>query len=241
MSIKQSHVVPARRKRVDRNDITVIIMAANIGYGMKSYGPKSLLNINPNETLIEYQLNLIQTSFPNADIILVVGFAADRIIKRCPIGVRIIENQLYETTNEVEQVRLALNCTLTDNILILKDDIIFNDETLCSISKHESCLIYDSQDQIDASNIGVTVIENYATTFSYDIPTKWCHIVYLTEKDQQLLRNICNKRERNRMYLHEALELMLQKTGKILAIEPTNMEIVKIDNSRHLIQLQATT
>jgi choline kinase len=215
-------------------------MAANIGYGMKSYGPKSLLSINPTETLIEYQLNLIQTSFPNADIILVVGFSADRVIKRCPEGVRIVENQLYEHTNEVEQVRLALNCTLTDNVLILKDDIIFNDETLCSISKNESCIIYDSQEQIDDSNVGVTVIGDYATVFSYDIPTKWCHIVYLTEKDQQTLRTICSKRERNRMYLHEALELMLQRTGKIRAIEPTNMEIVKIDNSRQLIQLQAT-
>jgi len=240
MNIKQSHIVPARRNRVDRNDITVIIMAANIGYGMKSYGPKSLLHINPHETLIEYQLNLIQTSFPNADIILVVGFSADRLIKRCPAGVRIVENQLYETTSEVEQVRLALNCTLTDNVLILKDDIIFNDDTLCTISKNESCLIYDSKEQIDESNIGVTVVGNYATTFAYEIPTKWCHIVYLTEREQRAIRAICSKRERSRMYLHEALDLMLQKTGKIRALEPTNMEIVKIDTSKHLIQLQAT-
>lgn len=238
MNIKQSHIVPARRNKVERNDITVIIMAANIGYGMKSYGPKSLLHINPHETLIEYQLNLIQTSFPNADIILVVGFAADRLIKRCPAGVRIVENQLYETTSEVEQVRLALNCTLTDNVLIIKDDIIFNDDTLCNISKSESCIIYDSKEQIDESNIGVTVVRDYATVFSYDIPTKWCHIVYLTEKDQKLLRTICSKRDRARMYLHEALDLMLQKTGKIRALEPTNMEIVKIDTSRHLHQLQ---
>ena len=237
-SIHPSHVVPTRRRRVERDDITVIILAANIGYGMKSYGPKSLLNINPTETLLEYQLNMIQTSFPYADIILVVGFAADRVIKRCPPGVRIVENQLYENANEVEQIRLALNCTLTDNVLILKDDIVFNTETFCEISRDQSCLIYDSKNQIDESNIGVTVINGYATAFSYDIEDKWCHIVYLTVKDVTVLKNICNKRDRSKMYLHEALSIMLQRKGKLRAIEPSNMEIVKIDTSTHLIQLQ---
>jgi len=240
MNIQQSHIAPTRRSKVDRNDITVIIMAANIGYGMKSYGPKSLLNVNPTETLIEYQLNLIQTSFPNADIILVVGFAADRLIKRCPPGVRIVENQLYETSNEVEQIRLALNCTLTDNVLILKDDIIFNNDTFCAITKGQSCLIYDSKERIDSSNVGVTVINGYVTTFSYDMTNKWCHIVYLAEKEIKILRTICNKRDRARMYLHEALDMVLQRVNKIQAIEPANMEIVKIDTSRHLQQLQAT-
>ena len=238
--ITQSHIVPTRRNKVERNDITVIILAANISYGMKSYGPKSLLNINTHETLIEYQLNLIQTSFPRADIVLVVGFLADRIIKRCPPGVRIVENQLYETTSEVEQIRLALNCTLTDNVLILKDSILFNVDTLCNISKNNSCLLYDSKNQIDKSNIGVTIIDGYATVFSYDIDTKWCHIVYLIKRDTKLLRAICNKKDRAKMYLHEALELMLQRTGKMCAIEPTAMEIVKIDTSRNLQQLWDT-
>jgi len=238
MRINQSHIAPTRRLKVDRNDITIIILAANIGYGMKSYGPKSLLNINPNEILLEYQLNLLQTSFPNSDILVVVGFLADRLIKRCPPGIRIIENQLFESTSEVEQMRLALNCTLTDNVLVIKDNIVFNEDTLYCISKDQGCLIYDSNNQIDTSNIGLTVIDGYATTFAYEIEDKWCHIAYLTKRETQILRTICNKRERGKMYLHEALDITLQRIGKMRAIEPVNMEIVKIDNSRHLSQLQ---
>ena len=238
MKLQPSCVVPTRRSKIDRSDITVIIMAANIGYRMKSYGPKSLLNVTPNETLIEYQLNTIQSSFPHADVILVVGFFADRLIKRCPPGIRVVENQLYEETNEVEQIRLALNCTLTDNILVLKDDVIFNNETLCNISKQKSCLIYDSQDRIEHTNIGVTVINGYATTFSYGLSDKWCHIVYLTKKETNILRAICAKRENSKMYLHEALNLMLKRTGHITAIEPSNMDIIKIDTSQHLLQIQ---
>lgn len=230
----QSCVAPVRRHTYSRTDTTIIILAANIGYGMKSYGPKSLININDDETLLEYQLNLVQTSFPNSDVILVVGFSADRIIKKCPPGIRIVENQLYETTNEVEQIRLALNCTLTDNVLIIKDDIVFNQDTLHNISRENSCIIYDSNNRIDSNNIGVTVVNNYATFFSYDIDTKWCHILYLTQKENKMLKSLCNRKDRAKMYLHEVLNLMLNRVGKIRAIEPTNMEIIKIDTSKNI-------
>lgn len=232
-----SCIAPTRPINISRNDITVIILAANIGYGMKSYGPKSLLYINDKETLLQYQINLIKTVFPKSDIILVVGFLADRIIKKCPPGVRILENQLYENTNEVEQIRLALNCCLTENVLIIKDDIIFNPETFKDISKDQSCIIYDSKGQIDDGNVGVTVVNEYATIFSYDISTKWCHIVYLIGKDFKITKMLCNNRERSRMYFFEVLNMLLNKIGQIRAIEPVNMEIIKIDTSRDLERL----
>lgn len=230
----QSHVVPVHRTKNERADMTVIILAANISYGMKSYGPKSLLNINTHETLLEYQLNLIKTVFPNSDIILVVGFEAQKIIRKCPSHIRIVENQLYETSNEVEQVRLALNCTVTNNVLIIKDDIIFNPETLLEISKQESCLIYDTNGQIDQANVGITVIDGYATMLAYEIPTKWCHIVYLAKNETRILKQLCNKKDYTKLYLFEILNMLLQKVGKIRAIAPTQMEIIKIDTSRHL-------
>lgn len=233
-----SCIVPTRPINVDRNNITVIILAANIGYGMKSYGPKSLLSVTEKETLLEYQIGLIKTVFPKADILLVVGFSADRIIRKCPPGIRIIENQLFENSNEVEQLRLALNCTLTDNILVIKDGIVFNVDTLRAISKDQSCIIYDSKNQIDCDNVGVTIVNNYATIFSFDIPTKWCHIVYLTIKELKIVKTLCNNRDRSRMYLFEVLNMLLHKIEKMKAIEPVNMEIVKIDDSRDLERLK---
>lgn len=234
----QSCVVPVRRDFHDRSDITVVILAANIGYGMKSYGPKTLFNINDKETLLEYQINILQTTFPKCEIILVVGFQADRIIKKCPPGIRIVENQLYETTNEVEQIRLALNCTLTENVLIIKDDIVFNAETLRSITRDKSCLIYDSKNQIDNENIGITVVDDVATIFAYGINTKWCHIIYLTKKELNILKSICNRRNLERLYLFEVLNTMLKRIGKMKAIEPQAMEISKIDTSKNLFMVQ---
>jgi choline kinase len=233
-----SCIAPTRPSNVDRDNITVIILAANIGYGMKSYGPKSLLNINEKETLLEYQIGIIRNTFPKADIILVVGFLADRIIRKCPLGVRIVENQFYENTNEVAQLRLALNCTLTENVLIIKDDIVFNLETFREISKDKSCVIYDSKQQIDSDNIGVTVVDGNATTFSFDIDSKWCHIAYLTIKDLKIVKNLCANKDNSRLYLFEILNMLLHRVDKIKAIEPKNMEIIKIDTSRDLEKLR---
>lgn len=236
--ITPSCIAPTRISTVDRNNITVIILAANIGYGMKSYGPKTLLNINDKETLLEHQINLIKTVFPQADIILVVGFLADRIIRKCPPGVRIIENQLYEQTNEVTQIRLALNATLTDRVLIIKDDIIFNAETLKEISKDKSCIIYDTHGQIDEDNIGVIVVDHYATNFAFGMPAKWCHIAYLISKELKIVRSLCNNKDHHKLYFFEILKMMLDRVDKIRAVEPMNMEIIKIDNSRDLEKLK---
>lgn len=233
-----SCIAPTRISTVDRNNITVIILAANISYGMKSYGPKTLLSVNNKETLLEYQINLIKTVFPQADIILVVGFLADRIIRKCPPGVRIVENQLYEQTNEATQIRLALNCTLTDCVLIIKDDIVFNAETFKELSKDKSCIIYDSKGQIDADNIGVTVVDGYATTFAFGMPNKWCHIAYLVSKELKIIRSLCNNKENHKLYLFELLKITLNRVEKIKAIEPSNMEIIKIDHSRDLEKLK---
>ena len=236
--ITPSCIAPTRVDTAKRDNLTVIILAANIGYGMKSYGPKTLLNVNDTETVLDHQINLIRTVFPRADIILVVGFLADRIIRKCPPGIRIVENQLYEHTNEATQIRLALNCTLTDNVLILKDDVVFNSETLADISKDKSCIIYDSQGQLEASSIGATIVDGYATTFAFEMPDKWCNIVYLVQKELKILRALCNNKEHSRMYLFEILKLMLNRIEKIKAIEPRNMEIIKIDNSRDLEKLK---
>lgn len=232
------HITSTRRSNTNIDNVTVIILAANINYGMKSYGAKSLINVNSKETLIEYQIRIIRESFVNPDIIIVVGFSADRVIKKCPSNVRIVENINFENTNEIEQLRLALNCSIYENALIIKDDVIFNVSTLKNVVNDRSFVVYDSQGQIDSNNIGINVINGFATFFTHESLNKWCHITYLINKELKIIRGICNNREKAKLYLFEALNLMLEKTEKIHAIEPHNMKILKIDNSKCLAQIK---
>ena len=62
--------------------MSVIIPAAGVGYRMKSYGPKCLLNVNENETIIEKIIQNVNTVFSKDEIIVCVGFEADKIISK---------------------------------------------------------------------------------------------------------------------------------------------------------------
>ena len=63
------------------NPLTVIIPIAGIGHRMKSYGPKCLLQINSKETIIQKSIDTVKQVYPYVEIIVVVGFEADKVIK----------------------------------------------------------------------------------------------------------------------------------------------------------------
>ena len=65
----------------ENNNLSIVIPIAGAGSKTKSFGPKSLLNIR-GTALIERQLNIIYDVYPTAEVILVVGFEYQKIIKR---------------------------------------------------------------------------------------------------------------------------------------------------------------
>ena len=64
------------REDISHALIHIIIPSAGIGRRMKSYGCKSLLNIN-HEKLIDIQIKNIRQAFPENEIILITGFDRD--------------------------------------------------------------------------------------------------------------------------------------------------------------------
>ena len=61
-------------------NITFVILSAGVGNRMRSYGPKCLFKTS-DETILDKQLSIINSSFSNTEIIIVVGFEANKIIK----------------------------------------------------------------------------------------------------------------------------------------------------------------
>lgn len=232
--MRNSHIAPTRPPKHNSPDI--IILGADICYGMKSYGPQVLLKIK-DKPLIEYQLEIIQSIFPRSDVMLVTGFGSSKVIRRCPKTVRIIENQLYKETNEPEQLRLALNCSLSDSAIIMTDGLIFNKNTL-QFNPTNTSLLYDSTGQISENDIGLNVVNDYVTSLSYESKNKWCYILYLTGREYKIIQDLCKEPENKRLFLHEILNQLVEKSKKISAIEPKGMKITKINNSRDLTDLQ---
>lgn len=236
--INPNYVTTVRnRTNVEIEKTSVILLTSN-NYKMKSYGPKPLIKLMANTTLLEHQLKTISAAIPNVDTFLCVGEDADKIIKYRSNKLRIIENQNYESTNEAEYIRLALNAVTTDKVIIIGGDLYFDVEVLKHLNDiNESCLVYDSLNRMKDSEIGMTVVENKATIFSYKIPTKWCSIVSLIGKDIEYARSILLDRTRSRCFAFEILNTLIDKFP-MRADEVRSAKLFKIESTKDLESLQ---
>jgi len=233
-------ITTARRNGalVAKDGLSVIILGSLPGYRMKSYGNKSLLKLPDGNSVLEKMVENILLKFKNAEIILTIGFQADKVIKSSLSGIRLVENQLYEQTNIMEEVRLGINNALHENILLINGGLVFNEHVLENINKSDSSVIIDSSGQMSSDDVGVTIVKNRATIFSYDLPTKWCHIVYITGKEYKLFRQYSNNRDKSKCFLFEGLNYVLDRGGKLNAMESDKTVITKIDTAKDLEDLQ---
>lgn len=211
-------------------DIAVAILSAGVGSRIKSYEPRSMLRIG-DKTLIEHQISTINNCFDSAEIIGVVGYDAQRIIRKIN-NIRIIENQLYEITNASESLRLAFNSTTKRGFLFMHGDLLFNINTLQNLDYDRSFVIVDNMNKIGPKEVGLTISHNNkASIFSYGLETKWCQIAYLTGKELKIAKNIFNKFEEHnkKMLSFEILNKMIEMGASFCCYEPKKMQIVEID------------
>jgi len=214
-------------------DISVAILSAGIGSRIKSYEPRSLLKIN-DSILIDHQINVINSCFADPEIIGVFGYNCQRIVKKLDSSIRVVENQLYDETNVSESLRLAFNNMNKRAFLIMHGDLIFNKQTIYEPNYNKSFIIIDTQNHIESKEVGVTVVNNKATIFSYGLDVKWCQMAFVTGKELRIMRQIFNKFENSskKMLSFEILNKIIENGGTFECHEPHGMKIMEIDRIR---------
>ena len=216
------------------NPLTVIIPVAGMGHRMKSYGPKCLLKANQKETILEKTVSNIKREYPYSDIIVVVGFESEKVIRSLPSFVRIVENPNYEKTNIVESLRIGINASAHDNVLIIYGDLIFNVYSIREMTSTGTCVVFDSKNRFKEEEVGLTIVENKVTTFAYGLPSKWSQIAYLEDGAFQMLRSLCSDKRKNKLYLFELFNIIIENGFVIRAKEPKGMTIKEIDSLKDL-------
>lgn len=181
-------------KRVRSNN-TFIILAAGAGRRMACYGPKCLLQYQ-NETVLDYQIKTIRNFDLKADIIVVTGFHSRRIVNKMDARIRIVENVLYNETNSVESLRLAINASVPGNVYIIHGDIIFSPAAL-SDKNEESWVFVDDCDRIEKTEVGVVTAKDAVTNLSYGLSQAWGQIAYITYEHFNLTKNILSVIDKN--------------------------------------------
>ena len=214
--------------------LTVLIPVAGMGHRMKSYGPKCLLRANQKETILEKTVSNIKREYPYSDIIVVVGFESEKVIRSLPSFVRIVENQNYEKTNIVESVRIGINASAHENILIIYGDLIFNVYSIREITSSGTCVVFDSKNRFREEEVGLTVVEDVATTFAYGLPNKWSQIAYLENEAFGMFKTLCSDKRKNKLYLFELFNIIIESGIVMKAKEPKGMIIKEIDSLKDL-------
>lgn len=223
------------KKINNKSDIAVIILSAGVGSRIKSNEPRSLIKIG-GKTLIEHQINFVENNIEDAETIGVFGYSADKIIKKIAGKIRIVENQIFDKTNNSESLRLAVNNTNKKNILFFHGDLYFNHEILDDANFKKSFIIVDNKGMMKNKEIGVTMSKNKATILSYGLSTKWCQIAFMTGKELKILRSILNKLRgsRKKLLSFEIINLIISSGGNFECHEPNNMSIIEIDSIKDI-------
>src|SRR5688500_8684027 len=94
--------------------LIAIIPAGGCGHRMKSYGPKCLTSLGGGDTVLSRQLDILRKYNAETEIILVLGFEAEKVYKFVPSNVRVVENQLYEETNVAYSINIGLKAASTE-------------------------------------------------------------------------------------------------------------------------------
>lgn len=214
---------------MDKIKATSVILAAGVSNRMKSYEPRSLLKVG-GYTLAEMQIVNFKNKY-DGDVILVAGFKSNKVARKLSkIGVKVIENENYQTTSAFESLRLALLNSDAEGVCVTHGDIIFNLDAL-NVDHSHSFLLVDTYGQIHDREVGLISVNGEATTLSYGLPTKWAQIAYLTGRELELLRWIFNteyKRFGRRLWF-EAINHIIDLGGKFKCYAPENLYIKEVD------------
>lgn len=215
--------------------IQAVILAAGVGARTKSYEPRCLLKFG-KKTILENQIEILTERFSKCDITVVAGCEANKVIKKIGKTARIVENQLFESTNSGESLRLAVNNTLHDTIMFMHGDLVISEGIFDKIDLGKSFLLIDDQDKFEEKEVGVTVVNNCATVLSYNLPTKWCQIAYLAPNETAILRKIFAKPDLNTKFLltFEVINKIIEMGGSFECYNIGNNYIKEIDSLKDI-------
>lgn len=211
---------------MDTDNLSIIIPAAGFGHRLMSKKPKALISIN-GTTILDRQLSILSSTFPKAEITLIVGFEAERIIKNVPSNIKIIKNSKFRTTNVAHSLQMGLRQTKYDNVLIVYGDLIFQKDLFTRFNCAEPYLLYDNKSHLKNEEVGMISTKGETVLLDYGFKSKWCQIAYLTK---QAKASFLDQHDSDRLFGFEIINKTIQTGIKYKAISPNGIIISEIDS-----------
>jgi choline kinase len=223
---------------MNNTKIGCYILSYDITKGMKSVGPKGLLRSKKNKELINCQINSIKDDM--TEINVVVGFGSDKLKKKIHSfeKINIIQNDLYETTNQGYALELILQDYISKKYcgcLIINDGILISNSVkeilLNKMDLQLPKIVYVcSESKKDIFNISFSLSNsNYVQHMFFNLTNNlWTETVYIDHQSLTRIQSIYNKNMRN-MFLFEILNKSIDIGINYRPIKIKNSQILKIN------------
>lgn len=211
-----SYITTLKNPKYNKSDISFILLGAKFGYRMKSFGPRPLFPVGPNKILLDQNLEAIYHLFPNAEVLLTVGYQAHKVI-RAGRYVKLIEHPLFDDGNNAEELRLGLNATLNKKVFVLESDVVLSTNLLKRLKLNESFAVVDRLQRFDTDEVSVVANDNIEI-FTYGHDTKWSNIVYLTGLELDNLRGFINQKSYKNYFVFELLNQIIKNGGRFKTV-----------------------
>lgn len=196
--------------------LSVIILSGRFDEKVCYKTSKSLLSNNNGVSLIEKQLDVLSSVLIPMEVVVVTTNSTERIYKKIKYtNCRIVENQLYDITNEVEDIRLGLlNCfeNQQNRYLIINSNALFTDQMIYDLIQGSSISV--TKEPSGKQKAGLSIIDNKLEYVSFDLPYRWNNITYLVGKEAKIFKSLCLDKKKNTMFMFEILNLMIEDKCK---------------------------
>ena len=215
--------------------MSIVIPAAGLGRRMKSRGPKPLIKIKQNTSILQNQILNIEDAFNHPQIVLVSGFEADKVMNESPDNLIKIENESYEDTNVARSIGVALRAiSSAERVLIIYGDLVFNEKAL-EVLDYSSSSLFIVGNFIGEEEVGCVVNQKgNLENMMYDLPDKWSQIAYFQDAELDYLKQIVWNKNNSRLFGFEVINKIIEKGGKFKCEYAKDIKIVDVDTSKDI-------
>lgn len=239
---KTKYITSTKPNKIKETDlITVILVYHSFVKRMKAFGNVAMIPISQNEKLIDRHIRQIKRQIKNYEIIISLGYDANKvqnyIYKRYrKENVRCIENTRYEVSGVCESLRLAINNTHNDKILIINGNIVYEEKILDKIISSQSITALSGKQFNQTLDIGANIDEDTGSIaqVSYGpINNRWSEIIYLNKAAliNEAKKFLAQKDFQNKI-MYELMNSMIKRNINIKYVDVTE-NITKITNTQN--------
>lgn len=219
--------------------ITVVIVYHSFVSRMKSFGNVAMIPINSKERLIDKHINVISKVLNNYEIIISAGYEAQKIQqyihKRYKhFNIRCVENTQYEYSSPCESIRLAINNTNNDKIIIINGGIVFTPDLIVDMLHNNASTVVSNSEKNKTLDIGANTSQDSKLLehISYGACSgRWCEVLYLNHEGliNEARKFLSQKEFKNKIF-YELVNSMIQKKININCTN-TSSSVMKINGS----------